>query len=68
MKSNGTVKWFSTEKGYGFVKPENGKKDIFIHISALQAAGLSGLKENQKIAFEVAKESGKESAVNIELV
>ena len=68
MKSNGTVKWFSTEKGYGFVKPENGKNDIFIHISALQAAGLSGLKENQKIAFEVAKESGKESAVNIELI
>lgn len=49
----GTVKWFNTEKGYGFIEPDDGGKDVFVHVSAVKEAGLNGLAENQKIAFEV---------------
>ncbi len=49
----GTVKWFNAEKGYGFIAPEEGGKDVFVHITAVRAAGLDGLKDNQKIAFEI---------------
>jgi CspA family cold shock protein len=68
MKETGTVKWFSPDKGYGFIAPDNGSKDVFIHISALNAAGLDNLDENQKIKYEVTSSQGKESAANIELV
>ncbi|WPX97327.1 cold-shock protein [Candidatus Bandiella euplotis] len=68
MKFTGTVKWFNTEKGYGFIRPDDGQKDVFIHMSALKGAGLNGLKDNQKIEYEIAKEGGKESAVNISLI
>ena len=68
MKETGTVKWFSPDKGYGFIAPYNGSKDVFIHISALNAAGLDNLDENQKIKFEISSSQGKESAANIELV
>jgi len=68
MKETGTVKWFSPDKGYGFIAPDNGSKDVFIHISALNAAGLDNLDENQKIKFEISSSQGKESAANIELV
>jgi CspA family cold shock protein len=68
MKKTGTVKWFNPDKGYGFIAPDDGKKDVFIHISALNAAGLDNLDENQKIKFEITSSQGKESAANIELV
>ncbi len=53
MAQQGTVKFFNTEKGYGFIKPDTGGPDIFVHITALQSAGLNGLKEGQKISFDV---------------
>jgi CspA family cold shock protein len=68
MKETGTVKWFSPDKGYGFIAPEDGSKDVFIHISALNAAGLDNLDENQKIEFEVTSSQGKESTTNIKLI
>jgi CspA family cold shock protein len=68
MKTTGTVKWFNTTKGYGFIAPDNGLKDVFLHVSAVQAAGLEGLDDNQKIEFEVASSQGKESATNIKLI
>jgi CspA family cold shock protein len=64
--STGTVKWFNPTKGYGFIEPEDGGKDIFVHISAVESAGLSSLREGQKIEFEVvAGQNGKSSAENI---
>ena len=65
--ATGTVKWFNTTKGYGFIQPDNGSKDVFAHISAVEAAGLRGLVDGQKISFEVQadKRSGKMSAVNL---
>ena len=68
MKQTGTVKWFNSTKGYGFIAPDNGSKDVFIHISALTAAGLSTLDENQKIKFDITSSKGKESAAGIELI
>ncbi len=62
----GTVKWFNTTKGYGFVAPDTGGKDVFVHISAVQKAGLRSLNEGQKIAFEVEEQqNGRSAAVNI---
>ena len=68
MKTTGTVKWFNSTKGYGFIAPDNGSKDVFIHASAVQAAGLEGLDDNQKIEFEVTSSQSKESATNIKLI
>lgn len=68
MKITGTVKWFNSAKGYGFIAPENGSKDVFIHRSAVEKAGLEGLKDNQKIKFEITSNKGKQSAENIELI
>ncbi|WP_147127401.1 cold-shock protein [Shimia ponticola] len=65
----GTVKWFNTEKGYGFIAPDEGGKDAFVHIRAVQRSGLEGLNDNQKVSYEVeAGRDGRESAVNIELL
>ena len=66
--ATGTVKWFNTTKGYGFIAPEDGGKDVFVHISAVQAAGMRGLDENQKVTYEIVKDerSGKESAGNLQ--
>lgn len=64
----GTVKWFNPTKGYGFINPESGGKDVFVHISALQAAGLRTLEEGQKVSFEISNDRGKDAAVNIKLV
>ncbi len=50
---NGTVKWFNTTKGYGFIAPDDGGKDVFVHVSALEQSGLTGLADNQKISFEL---------------
>lgn len=66
--ANGTVKWFNSTKGYGFIEPENGGKDVFVHISAVQAAGLQGLDDNQKVTFEVETgRNGREAATDLKL-
>ena len=64
---NGTVKWFNPNKGYGFISPEDGSKDVFVHISAVERAGLSGLNDGQKVSYELATDKGKTSAANIQL-
>ncbi|MBL4693178.1 MAG: cold-shock protein [Magnetovibrio sp.] len=65
---NGTVKWFNGTKGYGFIEPEDGGKDAFVHISALERAGISGLNDGQKVSYElVAGRDGKEAAENVQL-
>ena len=64
----GTVKWFNTTKGYGFVEPTDKSRDVFIHISALEQAGLRSLNEGQKISFEIESKNGKNSAINIKLI
>ena len=66
--ANGTVKWFNTTKGYGFIQPESGNSDVFVHISAVQSAGLQGLDEGQKVSYDLATERGKTSAANIKLL
>jgi len=66
---NGTVKWFNTTKGYGFIEPEGGGKDIFVHISAVERSGLTGLADNQKISFEMEEgRDGREMASNLKLL
>jgi CspA family cold shock protein len=66
--ANGTVKWFNTTKGFGFIAPEEGGKDVFVHISALERSGLTGLADDQKVTFDVeAGRDGRESATNIAL-
>jgi len=66
MSTIGTVKFFNSTKGFGFITPEDGAKDVFVHISALERAGLSTLVENQRVSFEVQKgNNGKFSAVNL---
>ncbi len=67
--AQGTVKWFNTTKGYGFIAPEGGGKDVFVHISAVERSGLTGLQDNAKVSFELEKSrDGRESAVNIEVL
>ena len=67
--ATGTVKWFNTEKGYGFIQPDQGGKDIFVHISAVQKSGLTGLADNQKVQYDLESgRDGRESAGNIELL
>ncbi|MDX1975369.1 MAG: cold-shock protein [Rickettsiales bacterium] len=65
--ATGTVKWFNPTKGYGFIQPENGGKDVFVHISAVERAGLRTLVEGQKVNFELANEKGRTSAVNLQI-
>ncbi len=66
--SQGTVKWFDTTKGFGFISPDEGDKDVFVHITALEKAGLRSLNDGQKVSFEVAMNKGKEAAVNIQII
>ena len=63
----GTVKWFNAQKGYGFILPEGGGKDVFVHISAVERAGLSTLNEGQQIEYEIVANRGKESAENLKV-
>ena len=66
--ANGTVKWFNSQKGYGFIQPDDGSKDVFVHISALERAGLDSLHENQKLSYELERgQQGKTSAVNLQV-
>lgn len=64
----GTVKWFNTTKGFGFIQPENKGKDVFVHISALERAGISGLREGQRVSYDLATNKDRVSAVNLKLV
>ena len=61
----GTVKWFNPDKGFGFIQPQDGGKDVFVHITAVQAAGLQSLNENQRVTYEAVAERGKQTAANL---
>jgi CspA family cold shock protein len=63
--STGTVKWFNPTKGFGFIVPQDGGKDVFVHITAVQKAGLQSLDENQKVSYDVVMERGKATAANL---
>ncbi len=62
---SGTVKWFNTTKGFGFIQPDDGGNDVFVHISAVERAGLRGLNEGQKVSYELKEERGKYAAVDL---
>ncbi|MBP6818771.1 cold-shock protein [Ferrovibrio sp. MS7] len=68
MSNKGTVKWFNGTKGYGFIQPEAGGSDVFVHISAVERAGLTGLKDGQKLSYDIVTERGKSSAANLKLL
>ena len=65
--NNGTVKWFNSQKGFGFIQPESGNKDVFVHISAVERAGMSALNEGQKVTFDIVadRRTGKSAAENL---
>ena len=65
--ATGTVKWFNPTKGFGFIQPESGGADVFVHISALERAGIRGLNEGQRVEYELATEKGKSSAANLKI-
>lgn len=66
--ATGTVKWFNTQKGYGFIQPDAGGQDVFVHASAVERAGMSSLQDGQKISYEIARERGRESAADLKPV
>lgn len=66
--ATGTVKWFNPTKGFGFITPDQGGADVFVHISAVERAGFRGLNEGQKVSYDLASEKGKTSAANLKLV
>ena len=65
--ATGTVKWFNPTKGFGFIQPDSGGSDVFVHVSAVQKAGLRTLNDGQKVSYELATEKGKTSAVNLQV-
>ena len=65
--ATGTVKWFNSQKGYGFIQPDGGGKDVFVHISAVEKAGLSSLNEGAKVSYDIISDRGKESAGNLKV-
>jgi CspA family cold shock protein len=68
MRTTGTVKWFNDKKGYGFITPENGEKDCFVHFSAIQADGFKSLKEGQRVEFEIVDGDKGPSAQNVTIL
>jgi CspA family cold shock protein len=66
--ATGTVKWFNNQKGFGFIQPESGGSDVFVHISAVERAGMSTLNEGQRISYDVVNERGKNAAANLKAV
>ena len=66
--NTGTVKWFNASKGYGFIEPSDKSRDVFLHITAIEAAGLRDLKDGQKISYNIESLKGKESAIDIKLI
>jgi cold shock protein len=64
--ATGTVKFFNTQKGYGFIQPDDGSKDVFVHITAVEKAGMRSLVEGQKVSFEIVTERGKQAAGNLQ--
>jgi cold shock protein len=66
--ASGTVKWFNAQKGYGFIQPDDGSKDVFVHITAVERAGLSGLNEGQKVSFDLEERQRGTSATNLKPV
>ena len=66
--ATGKVKWFNAQKGFGFIQPDGGSKDVFVHISAVERAGIGSLNEGQAVSFDVVQERGKESAGNLKLI
>jgi CspA family cold shock protein len=64
--ATGTVKFFNTQKGFGFIQPDDGSKDVFVHISAVEKAGMRSLAEGQKISYEIVTERGKQAAGNLQ--
>lgn len=65
--ANGTVKWFNGQKGFGFIQPDDGSKDVFVHISAVERAGIDRLTEGQKVSYDLQSERGKTAAGNLKL-
>ena len=65
--ANGTVKWFNAQKGFGFIRPTDGGKDVFLHISAVERAGLSTVNEGQNVSYDVVNERGKDAASNLKV-
>jgi CspA family cold shock protein len=66
MMATGTVKFFNTTKGYGFIQPDDGSRDVFVHVSAVERAGMRSLVEGQKVSFDVVTERGKQAAANLQ--
>ncbi|MBB4659264.1 cold-shock protein [Parvularcula dongshanensis] len=66
--STGTVKWYNADKGYGFIQPDAGGNDVFVHATALEAAGIRSLPDGQKISYEITEQRGKSSATQLELL
>jgi len=66
--AQGTVKWFNSQKGFGFIQPDSGSSDVFVHMSSVEAAGMRGLNEGQKVTFDIVTERGKSAAANLQAV
>jgi CspA family cold shock protein len=68
VMAQGTVKWFNSVKGFGFIRPSDGSSDVFVHVTAVERAGMSGLAEGQTVSYDLATERGKTAAVNLKAV